>query len=546
MKTAKKLLSLFNFYLYEPHSGSPLVIFDLDCLNSFIDSLMLTPSVSLLVIPSAFKNVSLQHLLPKKVTRVLPMLETDSLPKWVLTKGRQGFDQYDPSKMLTTQVLLPFPEFKEALRVSQDENTNKNSNQIDLLKIYENFEHINSNQDGIVAKISSNLFELVDPNPAEDEYVSLLVKVYNPKLNLVYNHSVHRVSGESQFSDLWKLITKSVSLNEFYLFLEGSPDEKNFINSKNVPGIQMIESPIELQSKNYWELIDKTLGNRLEISLKSGETSQMKVQDILVDSLSAVHSFIVVPGIQSINSELERIKFKVDNSAKLSRVSHTDSQDTRKIENVLHPENFNARKLSNPNSGSINPIDESFNIDKSLSTIQRFNKDSNDSNLVGTGSTPDKNENIFQSREQKILKKMNTSKEVIDVSYNASKEFTQSLLYLDMSILLCFLNLYRKFTNLFYFENTDSESKVSRSLLGEENMTDKDFYSMLYEKFYNEKDFLQNLKRNKSGQDLYLNGHFCYGNDSLDKYSNSLPSEHSNDISSKVPILHGIKGNSNI
>jgi hypothetical protein len=464
-------------------------------------------------LPADIDNIHLESILKHKETR--PVLSPKNYPKWSLKKGTFGLNLFDITQMFTTDTYLPFiSSQKPFYKVSG--KSPRNSNQIDPEQLFKTFREIHNGNSIDQWPISLNLDKVVDVSPISKP-VTILLKVYIPHLNVMYNHSFHRFNSQTPFDQIWEVFSKITQMKEFYLIQEIQKDITKKTKKYKIPTLQILEPPSS-SCPSYWQILSKILANKLSLMIKSQiKNSQYSLSNIIPKKSDFLHCFILVPSIKSIFP-------KIKSSVADTQITQITQIKPQPIEIPSKPEKINdiektASKKKDPKALNINIP-------------------------TGKRAFPGLSENS-SSNDSEVTVKSQKRTQMEDEVNEIDKHFKKKLLYLDLSILTSFLDLFRNFENLNYCMISRQETKHMRKLAIVADISDKQMFEFVYRRFLNEKiyfDYLASFNKNCKPKDIiFANGNIFYLNTLYDKYLNSLETRLHSPLNTRNKNFQSIK-----
>ena len=412
--------------------------------------------------------------------------------------------------MFTSDILVPFPPSQKPFCRKLSASTS-NSNQLDTERVFETFKDLHLRKDVATWPISVNFLNLsaISTLPT---CLSVLLKVYVPHLNVVYNHSLHRLDSHTPFDQLWQIFGRAVRMEDFYLFHEVQVPPSPKDRRCPVPSLELLQAPLSVSSSSYWPIISKIFKDRLSLKIKFQKpSSQFILSNLVSKNTYILHSFVLVPGIQSLVPKLRLERpLKTSSSANLVDVISLDGEDRRTPSKSVVRE----------------PLDEQ----------------------PSTGKRPHAGLTSFDSSKTcKPIKKVQTSKEgpeVLDCT-DEPFELKKSLVFLDLSILLTFVDLFRSFDSLLYANVSKPDTKLFRKVLVEGDCSDKSLFKSLYKRFLNEKHYLNSIlihnQDTTPDKFVFPNGNLFYGNTPFDDYFDSIIGDISDSVHKTNPEFSTLK-----
>ena len=121
----------------------------------------------------------------------------------------------------------------------------------------------------------------------------------------------------------------------------------------------------------------------------------------------------------------------------------------------------------------------------------------------------------------------------------------KSLVFLDLSILLTFVDLFRSFDSLLYANVSKPDTKLFRKVLVEGDCSDKSLFKSLYKRFLNEKHYLNSIlihnQDTTPDKFVFPNGNLFYGNTPFDDYFDSIIGDISDSVHKTNPEFSTLK-----
>lgn len=513
----EKLLSVFDVFVFNSETSS-FELLHLDSSSIFADNLFDSQTVSLVLVPCNINNLNLNSLLTKQEIR--PILAPGAFPLWNMKSSRFGFRRYDLEQMMTTDIMLPFPSVQSSF-FKRKSFSIKNSNEISQTQIFNTFRKIHFRQPVQEWPVSVDLRNLGALTTSVRPQ-SILLKVFVPHLKVLYNHSFFRLDSLTPLDQVWLILSKTLKMNNFYLFHEIDRKLTSKDKKSPLPNLELLQSPVENSSSDYWGVLKKILEENLLIKTKSqSKTSQFVLKDILGSSSSTLKSLILVPAIQFLFPNFQ-IRPKLSESLLLTKQMQTLGKSSQE----------------SPCRQDSQIEQEPPKTDITLSTGKR----------AFPGLSPPNSQDSESTK--KNLKKVQTdtvgeTSPNFPVSGNVPFKLKSSLLYLDLSIILDFLDLFKTFETGIYINVSKPDTKLYRKMLVSGEISDKKLFKVLYRRFLNEKHYLSNLihfnQEKKVEENLFPNGNLFYGNTDLDKHWLSIGSDIPEGIDKTNPDFHNIK-----
>lgn len=522
-ESVSKLLSLFDVFVFRTLPFVSFNLLHLDSPSIFIDSLFDSNEVSLVVLPTKIANMHLESILKAKEAR--PVCNIQSFPEWNLKKSKHGLLQFDPSQMFTTDTLLPFLDPQKPFR-KHDTSSGRNSNQLSQEEVFNAFFDIHKRKSIRKWPVSMNLQQVAGIT-TEQKPLSVILKVYVPHLNVTYNHSVHHLDSHTPFEQIWQIFGKATRMKHFYLFYEVQANPTKKDKYYLIPFLEMLQSPVQLAYSQYWPIISSIFVNKLFLKMRPWDGSQGSVLGHIIRSPPyMLHSFILIPSVLSLYPQLQRplsdaplqpkptLNPPVNPQSGFNSIPQTPTGSSSQRKSNRIESERNTPKKSTQN------ISEQVILTASPGRLVKTGKRAFPG-LVPNEESPNSDSNWTRRPTKKVQ-----VEEVEVVSERNKGQNSTRLLYLDLSILLSFLELFRSFENLMYFQVSNLETKQLRKFAIDADLSDFHFYKMLNRRFLNEKHYLQHILKqnnlNKGAQLLFPNGNLCYANGPSDKYLSSI------------------------
>lgn len=521
-ESTSKLLSLFDVFVLRTEPYVSFSLLHLESTSIFIDSIFDLSEVTLVVLPAKMANLHLESILKDKEAR--SVRHAQSFPTWSLSRSKMGLLRFNPAQMFTTDTLLPILEPQKPFR-KQSGSSGRNSNQVNQGEVFDTFLDIHRRKNIQKWPISMNLQQVAGIT-TEHKPLTVVLKLFVPHLNVAYNHSVHHLDSHTPFEQVWQIFARATRMTDFYLFYEVQTNPTKKDKFYNITFLEMLESPSPQTYSAYWPIISNILTKKLSLKVRLSDTVKDLILGRIVHRpLYLLHSFILVPSIISLYPQLR------------TTASESPSKPAQEP-----PSNLQSAFDSNPPTptGSSSQR-QSHRIESEKTTPKKPsqsiadppNVTSSPTALTRTGKRPhlgmfpdDQSPNSDSSRTRKSIKKVQVETTEMGAGRARGQQSTR-LLYLDLAVLMSFLDLFRSFENLIYCNVSVLDRNQFRKLAVDMDITDLQFFKVLFRRLLNEKYFLRYILDNNSrcsgSQLLFANGNLCYGNGPTDKYFCSVP-----------------------
>lgn len=522
--SSKRLLSLFDVFVFNDEPSEFFKLVHLDNISKRFHSLFESNYISLIIVPTKSDNLNLNSILKKEEKR--PIVK-NGFPFWNLFEDQLGVQRYDVDQMLTTDTMLPFPTPQKPFFKGKNQVA-RNSNQVDDEKVYEAFKGMHFGREVVEWPVSINFHSLSVLN-TEPKSSSVLLKVYVPHLNVLFNHSFHQLERWTPLEQVWEILGSAVQMKDFYLFHElqtyPSKREKRF----SIQFLELIEPPCT-RANSYWAIFKNIFEGKTSVKIRSYEKDDASfLGDLFKKTPFILQSFILVPAIQSLRPELSVENNQIQEEAKKEVIAVEAVQPEV-------PPKLDENKIT-PAKQTLDLTEDSFSIKTGKRAFPGLEPDYKPSNSEAH-DTP---------KTQKKVQTNFSAIEVLDVTESPTKklQIKKNLVYMDLTILFGFLDLFRSFSSLVYAKINQMDSQWYRKLLVDSECEDHDLFKYMYKRYLNEQVYLQSILQTNFGKDsdqlIYPNGNFFYGNTRFDYYFSSISDGMKQNIHKTNPDFSSMK-----
>lgn len=314
-----KIFSLFNFFLIDFGSQNPLQILDLDSETKFISSIIFDHEIFVMPIPKNCNSVDLNSLLPLNLHNKIDCINVSEVPSKMFSYINESrFLRYNTTQMFSTNVSSPLIQNLESLNTSECLEQRFS----DKISFNENLNY---------------LISLADQPPYEEysKNITILIKLFNPSLNVFISYSFLTIFNETSNSELFNILRSEVKLPNFFMFVEKINDLFH-----NAPSLKCVPPTEDMLAFSYWDLMYEILSNKLKIPFY--KQNEQIIPDLKNDS---VHNIYIIPTIESLYPSLA-----------LSLKSSIYTQSNNPSQEIPIPqetdENENIQKINQNNENS--------------------------------------------------------------------------------------------------------------------------------------------------------------------------------------------------
>lgn len=366
------------------------------------------------------------------------------------------------------------------------------------------------------------------------------IKIFLPHLNVLYTYGFLRIeSGESA-----EMLSRKVGLfignDNIFIFKEKLTNQKSYSEQlfANLTLLPISTSHSGITS--IWSIIKQTLTKKFEIDfIENNEiknnSSKKKISKKRKEfklNHNHVESLIVIPSTvffiesfqeMSISPSQSQKKQKLKKSEKiLDSKSTLHANQNKNLIEVKNSDNLNIDletqknkgKRSEPGLLGLKKVDETNSeLDKIMKKI-KINKTDTDDMI------PETNQNLLisqnkikeiESKERENIKTPLKNELTNEMKKsNPSQQLKLSLLYLELTQIFAFLNLYHKFCNYKYMNLIVPSQNIQRNLIISNEWDNETIFQTIYGKVFQEQNFFKKLMNDPSP--ILMNGHFYYAN----------------------------------